>query len=144
MTLGFLKNLNAGNEEVHPRGHLWLLIILMLLAFTAAVLFFSRNADYEPVVSQTRADERAPRVYSVFYKNETFSPTNIRVREGDTVRFENDSLFGVRIVSDDLAGFDSVGPIPPGGVFTYTFAASGIYSYHNEKNEDQLGKVIVR
>ncbi|MBI2670020.1 MAG: plastocyanin [Candidatus Yanofskybacteria bacterium] len=79
-----------------------------------------------------------------------FSPTNIRIHVGDSVRFQNDGSTSMRIISDltngvlDLAGFDSVGEIPPKSVFTYTFSQTGIFGYHSARNLNEEGTVIVR
>lgn len=146
----FLDKLLAhNNNEPKPKGYFWLIIVLLLAALSISVTFFSRGNRYDlsALAGQpqpTKEAERAPRIYTVSYKNGTFSPTNIRIKAGDTVRFENHGLFGIRILSDDLTGFDSIGPVPAGGVFTYTFTSRGIFTYFNEKESEQTGKVIVR
>jgi len=144
----FVKKINS-NKELRPNGYFLLIILLLLVILSGAVLFFSRYNNYDLSALTITPDtftngEKTPRVYTVFYKNGTFSPTNIRIRAGDTVRFENHGLFSAHIVSDDLAGFDSIAPIPSGGVFSYTFTVTGIFSYFNKKDIDQDGKVIVR
>jgi plastocyanin len=146
----FLKKIKPKEKNLKPKGSLWLVILLLLGGLTISVSFFSRQGQYDiaalAVDSKVEEEkkERVPRIYSVFYKNGTFSPTNIRVRAGDTVRFENHGLFSIHIISEDLVGFDSIGPVPTGGVFSYTFTVPGIFSYYNKKNVDQNGKVIVR
>lgn len=150
LSMRFLDKLLAHSDnEPKPKGYFWLIIVFLLAALGVSVAFFNRGNKYDLSAlagqpQQTKETERAPRIYSVSYKNGTFSPTNIRIRAGDTVRFENHSLFGIRVVSDDLVGFDSIGPVPAGGVFTYTFTARGIFIYFNEKEPEQVGKVIVR
>lgn len=155
----FQKLISHGHEDPSPQGYFWVIIVLLLAIMSSSIVFFSRSANYDlsalALPAQiSKEPERSSRIYSVFYKNGTFSPTNIRIRAGDTVRFENDSLGGIiggiRITSDphsrhdDLSGFDSIGDIPAGGVFTYTFSIPGIFGYHNEKNISETGKVIVR
>lgn len=147
----FLKKIRKirKNKDPKPNGHFLLIILLLLVLIIGSVLFFSRYNNYDlsalnatpPITSK---NERTPRVYTVFYRTGTFSPTNIRIRAGDTVRFENHSLFSVHILSNDLIGFDSIGSVPAGGVFAYTFTVPGIFNYFNKKNIDQNGKVNVR
>lgn len=127
----------------------WIFIILILGLFAASVMFFTEgevaklNTDSTlSALHQTGDDEM--RVYTVSYKNGVFSPTNLRVRAGDTVRFKNDSLLPIRVISGDLSGFDSVGSIPRGGVFSYTFSSQGIFQYYNERDPSEAGTVIVR
>ena len=153
--VNFLKNLIQGENEPKPKGYLWIVIIILLMALAVSIVFFSRSRNYDTsvlvlTVEKNQNGEKQPRIYTVFYKNGTFSPTNLRIRRGDTVRFENQGLFGIHIISDphpehnDLSGFDSVGSIPQGGIFTYTFAVPGIFGYHNERDTNEGGKIILK
>jgi len=131
----------------------WLLIVLVLV-----LLAFSVNMFRQPIVSDTSGlpgqgnigssvgptPAAQPRVYTVSYRNSVFSPTNLRIHAGDTVRFKNESIFPIRIVGDDLVGFDSIGDVPQGSFFAFTFAARGIFSYHNNKSSDESATIIVR
>src|SRR3989338_7029380 len=79
----------------------WLLIVLVLV-----LLAFSVNMFRQPIISDTSGnivssleptpDVRQPRVYTVSYRNGVFSPTNLRIHAGDTVRFKNESIFPIR------------------------------------------------
>ena len=152
---GFEMTSNSMSDfDPQPKGAIWVIIILVLLGFALAVIYFSRgNPDLinggQPSPSSPVAS-RQPRVYTVFYGLGVFSPTNIRIHVDDSVRFQNDSKSAMRIVSDitnglpDLAGFDSVGDVQAGGVFTYTFTTTGIFGYHNAKNPTEEGTIIVR
>lgn len=142
------------NHDFKSKGTLWLFIILVLIGFAAALIYFGRNnpllANNGQITPSRQTNTRQPRTYTVFYGLGVFSPTNIRIHVGDSVRFQNDSNVPIHIISDstnnvlDLAGFDSVGEIPPGSVFTYTFSQSGIFGYHNARNSAEEGTVIVR
>lgn len=130
-------------------GLSWLLIVLILV-----LLAFAVNIFRQPVVPnssghigssiESTPEARQPRVYTVLYRNGVFSPTNLRIHAGDTVRFKNESIFPIKIVGDDLVGFDSVGDVPQGSFFAFTFAAKGIFSYHNDKNLEEAATIIVR
>lgn len=142
------------SSEPKPNGVMWLLIILVLIGFAAAAMYFGRGKQGLVAADQSSAARPTPtrqaRVYTVYYGLGVFSPTNIRVHVGDSVKFQNDSSSPIRIVSDytdgqpDLAGFDSVGDIPPKSAFAYTFSKTGIFGYHNAKNPSEEGTVIVR
>ena len=142
------------DRDFKPKGAIWLFIIFVLAGFAWAVLYFGRNnpslANNDRAVPSRQASARQPRTYTVFYGLGVYSPTNIRIHVGDSVRFQNDSDFPMHVISDstndalDLAGFDSLGEIPPDSVFTYTFSQSGIFGYHNVKNPNEEGTVIVR
>lgn len=141
-------------EDHQPEVSIWLLIILVLVGFAAAIRYFSRN-DQGLLAAAQSLNSRTPnarqtRVYTVFYGLGVFSPTNIRIHVGDSVRFQNDSSVPLHVLSDltdgvpDLAGFDSVGDIPAKSAFTYTFDRAGIFGYHNVNNADEEGSVVVR
>ncbi len=128
-------------------GLSWLLIVLVLV-----LLAFSVSMFREPI-SDTSGNVGSflepthlvqPRVYTVSYRNGVFSPTNLRIRAGDTIRFKNESIFPIRIIGDNLVGFDSIGDVPQGSFFAFTFAAKGIFSYHNDRNPDESATIIVR
>lgn len=139
--------------DSHPKAMLWLLIILVLIGFAAAATYLGREsrelAKTIPAVSGDTS-QRQSRVYTVYYGLGVFSPTNIRIHIGDSVKFQNDGDKPIRVVTDstggtpDLPGFDSGGDVPPGGIFSYTFNKEGIFGYHNVKNASEEGTVIVR
>lgn len=154
-----VKSASGGKEKVsrflNSSGLSWLLIVLVLVLMALAVNIFKQpvvpgisgnmGASLEPTL-----DIRQPRVYTVSYRNGVFGPTNLRIHAGDTVRFKNEGIFPIRIVSDPhpehsgLVGFDSIGDIPQGSFFSFTFAARGIFGYHNEKDPDKSATIIIR
>lgn len=139
--------------DLYPKAMLWLLIILVLIGFAAAATYLGREsrelAKTIPAVNGG-SSQRQSRVYTVYYGLGVFSPTNIRVHVGDSVKFQNDSNEPIKIISDstggvsDLPGFDSGGDIQPNSVFPFTFSKEGIFGYYNVKNLTEKGTVIVR
>ncbi|MBI2065056.1 MAG: hypothetical protein HYT62_03340 [Candidatus Yanofskybacteria bacterium] len=138
---------NRDTDQRHNPAVFWLLIIIMLIMLAGAVTVLSdpgNLASHIPTVTPTAS--RQPRIYTVSYRGGVFSPTNLRIHAGDTVRFKNEGFFGVRVVTDNnqLPGFDSVGDIPQSSYFSYTFAEKGIFGYHNNDRPDEQGTIIVR
>jgi len=135
-------------------GVFWILIILVLILMAFAVSIFGSKTDGGEVLggSLTPAvsEPYELRVYTVSYRVGVYSPTNLRIHAGDTVRFRNDGLLPVHIISDPhpehngVPGFDSIGDVQPGSVFGFTFATKGIFGYHNERNVNEVGTIIVR
>jgi plastocyanin len=145
----------ARKEEEQPStfsetGMFWLLIILMLILLAFAVTIFGPRQEGAEIVtgstSPSPTESRQPRIYTVSYRNGVFSPTNLRIHAGDTVRFRNDGNAPVRVVGDnnEVPGFDSVGDIQSGSAFGFTFATKGIFGYHNERNVNETGTIMVR
>ena len=133
-----------------PASVFWIFIILILGLFVVSVMFFTRGREFETadrdstLSTLSQSGDSDSKIYTVTYRNGVFSPTNLRIHLGDTVRFKNDGLFSIRIISESLPGFDSIGIIPRGGVFSYTFSSRGIFQYYNERDSDETGTVIVR
>lgn len=142
------------SDEPKPNGIIWLFLVLVLIGFAAAVMYFERDNQGLIAAIQSPANYLTPtrqaRVYTVYYGLGVFSPTNIRIHVGDSVKFQNDSDTPIRVVSDrsggvpELAGFDSVNDVPSKDSFTFTFTESGTFGYHNGKNPSDEGTVIVR
>lgn len=133
------------------RAHFWPLIIIVLILLSLAISFFgSRNVvPPVPTVSPSGTPERESRIYTISYRFGVFSPTNLRIHAGDTVRFRNDSPLPIRIIaqlqeSQRTPDFDSVGMIQPGSYFSYTFPVAGIFGYYNYAHPDESGVIIVR
>jgi len=149
-----LTSKNKRTHIHHDTGLSWLLIMLVLVSLALAINIFGNTTDVSTEgtisTSPTQTLGRQSRMYVVSYKGSVFSPTNLRIHAGDTVRFYNDSFFPIHIVSDvnytqeDFAGFDSVGDIPPGSSFSFTFTVKGTFGYNNGKNVNEAGTIIVR
>ena len=136
---------------INGPGLFWMLIILTLVLFGLAVSTLGRpqnvGADLPTPSGTVSPDVKPSRIYTVSYKSGVFSPTNLRIHAGDTVRFKNESIFPIRIVSgpdSSLVGLDSIGDVPQGSYFSFTFTAKGIFDYHNNRNIKETGTIIVR
>lgn len=135
------------------RPHLWAFIfIAILLMLTALLLLGPRNEANQPPTPSTTVSgtpDRESRVYTISYRFGVFSPTNLRIHQGDTVRWHNDGLLPVRVAAQlqttgKAPEFDSVGTIPPDGYFSYTFSNVGVFTYSNHENSKEQGVIIVR
>jgi len=134
-----------------PRPHFWPLILLMLVLLALAVAFLGPppSTDASPTPVPSGDVSRDPRVYVVSYRFGVFSPTNLRIHAGDTVRWRNDSPLPIRIIAQLQEGqktpeFDSVGPVQPDAYFAYTFGAVGVFGYYNPSDSNESGVIIVR
>ena len=147
--MDFSRN-NLTEERRHNPAVFWVLICVLMLAAAGSIKMLGKTEDLtSKIPTPIPTETREPRFYTVSYKSGVFSPTNLRIHAGDTVRFKNESFFGIRVVADvQIAGqiplFDSVGDIPQGSYFSYTFSEKGIFGYHNNKNPDEQGMIIVR
>lgn len=78
-----------------------------------------------------------------------YSPSNITVKSGTKVIFQNNDTKGHWPASNphpthtDLPGFDALKAIPAGGSYSYTFTKVGIWGYHDHLFTNLGGKVTV-
>jgi plastocyanin len=144
--------MSTEKEDYQPNGKIWFLVILVSMIFAGSLYYFGKieGIDSYQAVVTNGANTRQARIYTVYYNVGVFSPTNIRIHAGDSVKFQNDSSEYLHVTSDvnngilDLIGFDSIGNIPPKGIFAFTFTEAGSFGYHNELNKTERGMVIVR
>ena len=151
----FFTQLAASRRDAGPPPrsvNFWLLIILLLLVLAAAIRFLGPAtpdvAMVDPSVSKTPG-VRVSRTYTVTYKSGVFSPTNLRIHVGDTVIFHNNDTRALRIVSQvdpesQDPYFDSTVAIAIDATFAFTFADSGIFTYHRSGSDQEAGVIIVR
>lgn len=135
----------------HERPHFWPLIVLMLILLAVAVITLNQPTIVEPTPSPTASDTvpREARVYLVSYQFGVFSPTNLRIHAGDTVRWRNDSPLAIHVIAQTqgtgtMPAFDSIGPVQPDAYFAYTFSTAGVYTYFNGSDTKESGVIIVR
>ena len=101
--------------------------------------------------------------YTVKYTDQGFEPTTLSVPVGTVVTFVNQSGDEMWVASDEHpthTSFDGTskdehcapayaGPKPfdgcgTGTTFTFTFMKVGTYGYHNHKNDDDRGTIVVK
>lgn len=100
-------------------------------------------------------------VKTVTYTNDGFSPSTITIKQGDTVRFVNQSSTDNMWVGSDIhpthtqyagksssdclgSSFDQCTAVGSGSVFEFTFDHVGTWGYHNHVRASKRGTVIVQ
>ncbi len=87
---------------------------------------------------------------TITYSDSGFSPSTLRVANGTTVTFINQSRGLMRVASNphpshnSYPGFDAKSGLSRGQSYKFTFSNAGIWSYHNHLETGQGGTVIVR
>lgn len=101
----------------------------------------------------------------ITYTDSGFSPKSVTVKVGTTVRFVNNSSHGMWVASnnhpthtqydgtsvaqhcaagaDTNGGFDECTAIQPQSVYSFTFAKTGTFMYHNHVSASDTGTVVV-
>jgi len=85
----------------------------------------------------------------VNFTDNGFSPASVTIKQGETVRFVNQSSELIWVASNphpthtDYPGFDEKMAVSIGGTYDFTFTKIGTWGYHNHKDPAQKGEVIV-
>ncbi|PIT96550.1 hypothetical protein COT82_02595 [Candidatus Campbellbacteria bacterium CG10_big_fil_rev_8_21_14_0_10_35_52] len=85
----------------------------------------------------------------VTYSDEGFTPKEITVANGQTVRFVNESSGNMWVASDThpahtiLPEFDSKKAVGNGENYEFTFTKIGKWNYHNHIKPNLIGTIIV-
>lgn len=155
-------------------------IVVVLLLAAGAYFAFTRTAaapapvetaatttDSSTAASSTDSASTSVGASSalITYTDAGFSPKDITVKVGDTVRFVNNSSHGMWVASDnhpthtaydgtdthqhcangvDTGGsFDECKAVDPGTVYSFTFPKAGSFEFHNHVSANHTGTVTV-
>lgn len=133
-------------QEAKP--HLWPLIFLACIVLALAVSLLGDQSQGEQVAILTPTPEREARTYLVSYRYGVFSPTNLRIHVGDTVRWRNDDNAAVSIAAQLVPGqrapLFASGQLLSDKEFSFTFAVPGVFGYENVDIPRESGVIIVR
>jgi plastocyanin len=107
------------------------------------------TAVTSPAVGNTSSSMISNQVIR-FMPNKRFSPSEITISVGETVTWINDTddLFwpasDVHPTHEKLSEFDASKPLKPERAYSYTFAKSGAWTFHDHLNPAATGVVYVK
>lgn len=87
--------------------------------------------------------------HEINYTNTGFTPSNLSIKVGDTVIFNNNSSGSMWIASDPhpthtlYPEFDQKKSVAKDGSYTFIFDKEGTWGYHNHVNATRKGTVTV-
>lgn len=90
------------------------------------------------------------KIYTINYTNSCFSPADIAIKKGDTVKFVNNSSRDMWPASDNhpkhtiYPEFDANKDIAPGGNYSFTFTKIGAWGYHDHNKSNCGGTITVQ
>lgn len=91
-----------------------------------------------------------PKTYNISYTNSCYSPANVTIKKGDTVKFTNNSNKKMEPASNDHPShelypeFDANDGISPGGTYSFTFTNTGSWGYHDHLKPSCGGTITVQ
>lgn len=108
------------------------------------------NAPDTATTSPTDTEpEPVSTTHEIDYTNTGFAPSNLSVKIGDTVIFNNNSSGSMWIASDPhpthtlYPEFDQKKSVAKDGSYTFIFDKEGTWGYHNHVNATRKGTVTV-
>ncbi|OGD68206.1 hypothetical protein A2996_02375 [Candidatus Campbellbacteria bacterium RIFCSPLOWO2_01_FULL_34_15] len=87
-------------------------------------------------------------VYLIYYYKSGFSPNDLTIKRGTSVRFINKSSTSMRVFATDQSDLfhkqlNQSQTVGYDGVYEYTFTQVGLWEYTNATNNIHLGKILV-
>ena len=133
-----MKNINGSKSR-----------FIFFAAFLFAILIISGSCNKSTYNSMTgitggtggTGGSGNPGTNQVFIENMSFTPSSIMISSSLTVTWTNKDVIDHTVTSDDGL-FDS-GNIKPNGTYSYTFTASGTFSYHCRIHSGMTASVSV-
>lgn len=128
------------------------LIIIIIIIIVAGVYIYStqssrtnvqtgmNNSTNQSLGNNSSNGTLNPNMISI--QNMTFNPNNLTVKSGTNVQWINNDNMQHQIVSDSGAFQSTV--LNPGDGYTFYFAKSGIYGYHDALNSTITGTITVQ
>ena len=89
-------------------------------------------------------------IVTVTYTSTGFSPKDIEIAVGQTVRFVNQANANMWVASavhpthEVFPEFDQKEAVPSGGVYEFTFTKAGTWKYHNHVGASKTGTITVK
>ncbi len=96
----------------------------------------------EPVV--------APKTYDMAYTNSCYSPKDLTIKKGDTVKFTNNAGRNMWPASNDHPShtiypeFDAKKAFSKGSTWSFTFDKAGTWGYHDHLKDSCTGTITVQ
>lgn len=136
-----------------------LIILISLLILGVGIYFFYNNQKSQetnnPVSQQKNQTQKESSVVKtgktveITYENNAFSPQNVTINSGDTVKFVVKNGL-VQVASNPhpthtgYADFDSLVTLKAGQTYEFTFTKTGSFGFHNHLKQSEMGTIFVK
>jgi plastocyanin len=123
------------------------LVVLVLSGF-GVYYFFFKPIPINPT-DQSKISELSKQELTVVYTNEGYTPKQLTIKKGDTVKFINMSDRRVWTASDEHPAhtiypeFDQKTAAPKLNEYTFKFEKVGTWGYHNHVFSSHIGTITV-
>lgn len=115
-----------------------ILIGVVFIVIAGLTLWLGRS---KTSTSTTQASNMQT-VTTVTYNGKAFVPAEITISKGTTITFVNSSATTMQVSSAN-AGFNAAKPLAKGESYSFTFNTVGNFTYLNQLNTTEAGKVTV-
>ncbi|MDO8610218.1 MAG: cupredoxin domain-containing protein [bacterium] len=140
------------------------LFVIILVIIILGFVFFSRNdtekSDNNDIKgtgieeannnSSNNGSDEISNIVNINYTDLGYDPKTLSISVGQTVKFTNDSSVDVWTASDphpihtNFSEFDQKSAGGNGTTYQFTFNKAGSYQYHNHRNPNHKGVIIVQ
>jgi plastocyanin len=128
-----------------------IIVVVVLLGIGSYVLLLAAaDDDRTPTTSQTPApaDVQQPARASIVYTTDGFSPADVSIKAGESIRITNEAGRPMQLHSDPhpqhtLEPELNVGTVQSGESMTFTLTQMGDWGYHDHLNPSMTGVIHV-
>jgi len=123
-------------------------VILILALVGSSVFYYQNNKKVSKEDLKTTQEMTQDRLV-VVYNNEGFSPKNITIKTGESIKFINLSDRKMWVASNDhpthdiYPEFDQKDIVLRGGEYIFKFEKKGKWGFHNHLYSEHEGIIIV-
>lgn len=124
-----------------------IIITLAIMAVALVAIAMSIYALLNPQGVTTTSSNEASTTVSI--SEQGIGPPSITINKGDSITWTNQDKLAHSLAlttpnpPEELTGFSSDEAIPPGGSYSFTFDASGTFSYHDPVNPENIHGIII-
>src|SRR3989344_3277028 len=93
-------------------------------------------------ISQESEPTIEPTTYNIEIKNFAYSPSELRIKRGDTITWTNKDSVRHTVTSDSGSEMDSE-LLSQGETYSVTFDSAGTYAYHCTPHPNMKARIIV-
>lgn len=99
--------------------------------------------------SSSSSSSHVSKTFTIKYTDTGFEPSVLSIRQGDVIKFRNDSEFGMWVASNphpshsDYPEFDERTSVGQSIEYFFTFNRVGTWGYHNHNNPNHQAVIVV-
>ena len=124
------------------------LALFIIILIIAGFFLFKNSQGTKTATPTSQAKKQMVKEVTITLRKEGFSPETVTIKQGTAVRWKNASSADQTVNSNDYPTNQlhkelNFGIFKDGSSFVHIFKKPGTYTYHNQYQPKQQGKIVV-